>query len=580
MSALRLHKSEPGGPSDPDRAQHQSGVQSQTESTPQSVEPSLSSNSAKSWLDVLETLLPLSDAERKGIRDELASHLRERVRDLTLSGTNEHDAVRIAIAELGDAADLAKSYSHVKSLWPRWARSNTMKVTLASVLVVSLVVGGFALRGIGQQQQAEQSLQQAQSAYKTALADVLQNSDKAWWDAHAANNNAAQSASSPLFAGRLRLETPATPADQFPDITVDFGQDMTWRKLMDAIAKASNMGMVTNFNVIESELGISGDSTIGMDIHGMKLQAAIQMLNQDIIRVTDNKLAIRVHDNTIEVATERYFDERESETRTYSLDALVRQHIEKSAPASPSRLQAEERVGEQVVGILQDMVNPTMWVSNGGTLSSMRQFGSKLFITAPQRHFKSIEWVLTEIGAFDTSHAGASPRSTPSPFAAMPTVAIHRYDLKFAKASIVRDALGQLFNAADSLKQCNVERVMGVDDSDNTLEVTATTDQIIVINKVIELIDKDNPKDYTRSQEVFHATLSNTDAKGMVQVIGRILNAVPSLKECNVARSIYAGEQQNTITVVSTGDQGPRIISIIEGIDKAVGEQVASAAAR
>lgn len=580
MSTLRLHKSEPDGPSDPARAQHQSGVLSQTESTPQSVEPSLSSNSAKSWLDFLETLLPLSDTERKGIRDELASHLRERVRDLTLSGTNEHDAVRIAIAELGDAADLAKSYSHVKSLWPRWARSNTMKVTLASVLVVSLVVGGFALRGIGQQQQAEQSLQQAQSAYKAALADVLQSSDKAWWEARSANENATPNASSPLFAGRLRLETPATPADQFPDVPVNFTQDTNWRALFETIATTAKMGLVTNFNVIESELGISGDSTIGMDIHGMKLQAAIQMLNQDVVRVADNKLAIRVHDNTIEVATERYFDERESETRTYSLDALVRQHIEKSAPASPSRLQAEERVGEQVVGILQDMVNPNMWVSNGGSLSSMRQFGSKLFITAPQRHFKSIEWVLTEIGAFDTSHAAASPRAKPSPFAANPTVAIHRYALKFAKASIVRDALGQLFNAAASLKQCDLERVMSVDDSENTLEVTATTDQIVTINTIIELIDKDHPKDSTRSQRVIHATLSNIDATGMVQVIDRILNAVPSLKECNVARSIYAGVQQNTITVVSTGDQAYRINAIIEGIDKAVGEQVASAAAR
>ena len=70
------------------------------------------------WLDLLVKLLRLPARECEAIRDELESHLRERVRDLVVAGTTEDDAVRVAVGELGDAASLAARYREARA-YPR-----------------------------------------------------------------------------------------------------------------------------------------------------------------------------------------------------------------------------------------------------------------------------------------------------------------------------------------------------------------------------------------------------------------------------------------------------------------------------
>lgn len=74
------------------------------------------------WLDVLEKLLGLPPAKRRAIRAELEDHLRSRVDDLTITGLSEPEAVRTAVAELGETAELARSLkdagrSHTRRLW-------------------------------------------------------------------------------------------------------------------------------------------------------------------------------------------------------------------------------------------------------------------------------------------------------------------------------------------------------------------------------------------------------------------------------------------------------------------------------
>ena len=65
-------------------------------------------SSIESWLSLFARLLRLPDANKKAIVDELDQHLRERVRDLMLGGKSETDALRLAIDELGGAAELAE----------------------------------------------------------------------------------------------------------------------------------------------------------------------------------------------------------------------------------------------------------------------------------------------------------------------------------------------------------------------------------------------------------------------------------------------------------------------------------------
>lgn len=68
------------------------------------------SESIAGWLDIAIKLCRLKEREASSLREELESHLSERVNDMLVTGANEQQAIRRAIAELGDAAIFAQQY--------------------------------------------------------------------------------------------------------------------------------------------------------------------------------------------------------------------------------------------------------------------------------------------------------------------------------------------------------------------------------------------------------------------------------------------------------------------------------------
>lgn len=71
---------------------------------------SIAESRINAWLSILTQALRLRESERRSICEELHEHIEERVHDLLVSGRGEADAVGQAIAELGDAAELAHRY--------------------------------------------------------------------------------------------------------------------------------------------------------------------------------------------------------------------------------------------------------------------------------------------------------------------------------------------------------------------------------------------------------------------------------------------------------------------------------------
>lgn len=375
-----------------------------------------------SWLDVLEKLLGGSAEEVRGIREELASHLRERVRDLTVSGVTEAEAVRTAIGELGDAAELARRFQQAKG---SSKRRTVMQIALASAAVIVLGAGGLAVRGSVQadkaQREAAVAREHALAAKNEALtaftAAVLAQEGVATADRDAA---VPTDAMRPLLADATVVQRRAALASVLTALSVDGAEDVvvscgakdTWQQFFDSAARAAGKGSHTNFTSLDGT-GIDGTSVIGVEISGMKLGEAVRFLNEGVPGLSgDVRLAFRASGAVLEFASEKYFDRREQETRTYDLDVLVQDLLAKEAahPGSGeekrhSRLTAEETVCDQVSVLVQDMVQQTMWAGNGGDLGSIRRFGSKLFVTAPVRHFKDIEWVLKEVGAFEQPRA-------------------------------------------------------------------------------------------------------------------------------------------------------------------------------
>jgi len=65
------------------------------------------------YLSLLSRLLRLSPKQRCEIADELRDHLQERCEVLARQGVSRVEAVRSALGELGEAAELAQQFTQI-----------------------------------------------------------------------------------------------------------------------------------------------------------------------------------------------------------------------------------------------------------------------------------------------------------------------------------------------------------------------------------------------------------------------------------------------------------------------------------
>ena len=105
-------------------------------------------DSISGWLDVLTSMLSLPESQREQVRDELEDHLRSRVDDLLITGTPEPEAIRTAVAELGETAELAKliTHAHTRS---NPTRRRIMNGALIMTAIAGLSIGGLSLNNSG-----------------------------------------------------------------------------------------------------------------------------------------------------------------------------------------------------------------------------------------------------------------------------------------------------------------------------------------------------------------------------------------------------------------------------------------------
>lgn len=94
------------------------------------------------WLDTVARLLPAGEADRASIREELESHVRDRVIDLMVLGHTEPEAVRLAVEEFGGAAELARSFRRAKR---GFFRRHAMHISVLAVAGSALGLSLFAV---------------------------------------------------------------------------------------------------------------------------------------------------------------------------------------------------------------------------------------------------------------------------------------------------------------------------------------------------------------------------------------------------------------------------------------------------
>lgn len=337
------------------------------------------------WLDRLVRLTRLPQPEADELRDELDAHLRERVRDLMLTGHDEPDAIHKSISELGDLAQLAQRYREATRT-PR--RRLFMNIAMIAVTSSALGLSAIAL----QQSQPESSpgaLPLQAGGYRLEL--VPDTTDAERQSLHALglvpeagdpDTTVPVLADVPLV-GRLFVNQ-----TQPEGLLAESADDQELRDVFFMLAEPYGARSYTYWNDLEMA-DLSFDTHVEfMPFEGQSVEKALSMLSDAFGLTGVYRLDHRVQNGLMEIATRRFFDQREITLVSYDASDLL---------FADSPLEQSES-SDTLMDLVMTLVEPDVWENNGG-LASVNVAGNRLFVNAPARIHERIVWLLEELEA-------------------------------------------------------------------------------------------------------------------------------------------------------------------------------------
>jgi hypothetical protein len=309
------------------------------------------------WLDVMMGLVRLGGAEKRAIRDELDSHLRDRVRDLMLAGAHESEATRVAIAELGDAAELALRFGRASRGPAR--RRLAMNIGMLGMAGAALVTSMVALVQPGGQQAGGQA------------------------GGPQAGVGGDGGAGAVLDMKGMRVFSPSPwekPAEGASVVVkIDAMDEVPLGEALRRIASAAGLALVVDPDVKRIDEG-RGVSCPAMEHSLAGIFAVIAAEAGWNGMAAGERLDYRVSGGTMRVAFSGQFDREESVLVILDLhDAIM--------------LGASEM---QLVEAVTTFVEPDLWVHNGGDIGRVMVVGQKLFVKAPPRMIEGVRWIVQE----------------------------------------------------------------------------------------------------------------------------------------------------------------------------------------
>ena len=509
----------------------------------------------ESWLGVLRPLLSGPEREREGVLDELRDHLTQRVRDLMVNGGlggvrggggggGESDAIGIALSELGDAAAFARQWSLARSK-PR--RRLIMGIT-AGLGVVAAAMGITAI-----------SLLPARAGTTAGLDE-----------GHPVPVAVFQPAGLGANAGEtlVKLRVSGQAGD-------------TWEQFLRDVGEAATMPVTISWAELGTLREPEPTTQLGVTFREITLSSALRLLNQARGLGEFGGVAVRVIDGSLVFTTAASFDKAESILVTYDLTEMP--DIE---------VRGEAGTQEQIKAAIQTLVESENWASNGGDRATLAEVGNKLFIKAPPRMHKQVEWVLAEIKSTGKPRASAiltpvanpllSPHGSPlgSPHRSPPGLGNglsivlfpdhvpgeRTYGLSTMRGDEFRDVLALYFDTAPGLSRCDFTRVWEPDGPSLTLK--ASLRQVDLGERLRVLIDRPaNTADKTPGDGKSFS-LKHADATKVAEFLNLVFNTSPYLKNCPIPRSIAIEPSRNAVIFGSTSEQVDVVARLIELVDQ------------
>ncbi len=304
-------------------------------------------SSIDAWLEVLDRLLRLPGVQRDSIREELRGHLTERTRDLMLRGLDGESAMRQAIEELGEAAELAERFRHANRYPKRRLIMNTLLVGAGTIAVVASVA-------------------------------VMTNGSQ-FGSAHS---------SDPAMYAAADQEQRQADASTLDTIDIDVEMDMSPREIVQAIVDTNEIGVSVDWRSL-GDAGLDPDQPLGFSAQEISVLTVLDELNRRFDDAWDT-IDWRLKGRMLILDRRDVFDRQESRLVSFDISATLLNMFQTHGIDHGDAT-------EQVSGLIYEMVEPEYWDVNGGATAHMQIVGGKLFVHAPMRMQEKVKWILDEL---------------------------------------------------------------------------------------------------------------------------------------------------------------------------------------
>lgn len=184
----------------------------------------------------------------------------------------------------------------------------------------------------------------------------------------------------------------AAPKEAAPAVDVTL-KETTLADALAQLAGAAGKTLYVRWAELEP-LGLTPESPIDhLPLTGVSLDDALGMLGEHLDAGWEF-LDHRMGDRLLTVATRGYFDRRERRLHVFDIGQAL-------TNATP----------QDIEQLLFEMVSPNDWDANGGEVAKLRIAADKLFVTAPPRILRKVEWVLAQLEQREAEEeqAAASP---------------------------------------------------------------------------------------------------------------------------------------------------------------------------
>ncbi len=453
------------------------------------------------WLTMFERLLRWPTGESRSVRDELEGHLRERIRDLMLSGGDEDQSVRQAVAELGEAASLAQRYRAARRYPQRRLLMSAAMFTLAgaalglSIVAVSTSAGGSArhapadtstLARPGDQPGDAAVVDAAVAALMQRHRDEITSLTRREKDvsgflatvlAQAQPGGDGEGRRTPRAVLRTSVFQPLADSDTLANkrISGEF-KEVPLSDVLEYVSKWAEMPVLVQWFELEGT-GIGREAAVNIKVRDVSFPTFVRMLGEVLAASTghESQPDYRIVQGHVEIATVAYFDQHEIELVSYDIA-----HLQSTVSEGDLR------------ELIQTFVDTKGWRDNGGQNGEIKIVGSRMFIQAPRRYHRQIAWLLGEL-AEQPAGVGHSARTTPAdPLAgAQPAGAgdapkeVRVYALKHVAAT---EAAGTLRESHTLRDQPGVN--INADARSNSLIVQGSADELRAVGQLLDQLDR------------------------------------------------------------------------------------------